>query len=339
MTKTVCETQGVKKSNYNSIDAFKFLCAFLVFAIHIQPFSPELFEHADYLNILSQKYICRLAVPFYFTASGFFLFKKTNISELDFSLVSKYCFRIMCLFGIWSIILCSGSVGHLWYLKSLIVATIIVGLLFKYKVKLKYVAVISVVLYIIGLMGDSYYQVIKTAGENNFLGFMVSQYDVLFGKTRNGLFMGVIFVLIGAAFSQNKICLKPIHAVLGFFISMCLLLAEVYVVHHYKLSKSTNMYIFLVPATIYIFDILLKIKLKDRKMYPQLRVVGTLIYYSHLFVYAFVKQAFVNIKSYCNVDCFKFIFIVTLVCVVIFAVVIERLSQKEKLKFLKYLYK
>lgn len=328
-----------KKSNYNSIDLFKFLCAFLVFAIHIQPFPAEAIAYAGYLNILTQKYICRLAVPFYFTASGFFLFRKTNTDKIDFSVIKNYCFKILCLYGIWSIISYSMSTGHLWYLKALVVATLIVGLLIKYRVKFKYITIFAVVLYIIGLSGDSYYQIIKSIGENNFLGFLVEQYDALFENTRNGLFMGVIFVFIGAAFSQKKISIKTIYSVSGFLVSMVLLLAEVYLVEHYELSKDTNMYIFLVPATVFLFDLLLKIKLKDRKIYPQLRVIGMIIYYSHIMVREFVNHIFTNIEYYFRVDFSKFLFIITLFFVVILAVFVERISHKENFKWLQHIYK
>ena len=47
------------KSNYNSIDVFKFLAAIMVVAIHTNPF-----YHYPILNFIITS-LCRIAVPFF----------------------------------------------------------------------------------------------------------------------------------------------------------------------------------------------------------------------------------------------------------------------------------
>ena len=69
--------------NYNGVDLIKFICAFLVCMIHIPPLptqtEDEVFLNKDIfgmINTLIQGGVCRIAVPFFFVAAGFFLFKK-----------------------------------------------------------------------------------------------------------------------------------------------------------------------------------------------------------------------------------------------------------------------
>lgn len=65
---------------FNGIDIVKFICAFLVCIIHIPPFKIDLFGFNNF-NFWLQNYLCRIAVPFYFTASGFLLFRKTEFNS------------------------------------------------------------------------------------------------------------------------------------------------------------------------------------------------------------------------------------------------------------------
>ena len=87
---------GITKENknYNALDLVKFILAFFVVAIHIDPFSPEVYEEAEFLNYYSQQLVCRLAVPFYFAVSGFLVFAKIDIKNPDSSYIKKYCFKI-----------------------------------------------------------------------------------------------------------------------------------------------------------------------------------------------------------------------------------------------------
>lgn len=67
--------------NYNGIDLIKFLCAFLVFIIHVPPFQGELSAFGESANFWLQHFACRLAVPFYFVSSGFFFLRKCHFTK------------------------------------------------------------------------------------------------------------------------------------------------------------------------------------------------------------------------------------------------------------------
>lgn len=67
-------------SHYNGIDICKFICSILVVAIHIPvvnaPMTVELSNVSVFVNTVLQQAMCRIAVPFFFVCSGFFLYKK-----------------------------------------------------------------------------------------------------------------------------------------------------------------------------------------------------------------------------------------------------------------------
>ena len=94
-TKTRLSTFSAHHSeNYNAIDLVKFLCAIMVFTIHFPPFAVENSTAKQMLNFLLQNCLCRLAVPFYFIVSGFFLFRKMSFDNLNFKTIKNYCFKM-----------------------------------------------------------------------------------------------------------------------------------------------------------------------------------------------------------------------------------------------------
>lgn len=323
---------------FNGIDLIKFFCAFLVFIIHIPPFLNDSFPYANRVNFGLQNCICRIAVPFYFASSGFLLFRKINLQNMDTDRIRKYCFKILRLLGTWTFLLFIGSNVQLWYLGALVVAVIFLSLLLKYHIKLRYIILLSIILYIIGLLGDSYYGVIEPLKNIKIFDYIISGYDYLFSTTRNGVFMGLIFILIGVLYAHKKIVLTLKTAFIGFIISMLLLTAEVFVIKSFSNPKDFNMYVFLIPATFFLFHIATHINLKNRAIYGKLRVIGMLIFYSHIFIMEITKLLFKIISRLFGINLSNFKFIVTLILVTAFAILVEQLSHKDKFKWLTYLY-
>lgn len=66
----------MKKSNYVVLDYFRIFAAILVVMIHIPPFKSFEIDGTVYTNIdfFISHVLARIAVPFFFIASGFFLF-------------------------------------------------------------------------------------------------------------------------------------------------------------------------------------------------------------------------------------------------------------------------
>ena len=141
------------KIHFPAIDIVRFLCAFLVVAIHTAPFSSY---HQTISNGFNN-FLCRVAVPFYFGATGFFLCEKYKNSEFKFSYILPYLKKILIIYIAWTILylskiilmirtfeggitagimerikltVFSGSIVHLWYFTALLFAVSFLAFLF-----------------------------------------------------------------------------------------------------------------------------------------------------------------------------------------------------------------
>ena len=166
------------------------------------------FYTADSLYVTILNTVSPLGVPLFFAVSGFLFFQKDrNGFELK-----HYVIRLTKLYGIWTIIylplilwemvksgsndtgllirrlVFDGSYYHLWFLPALIVAITIVYFLSK-KVTDKVILIVAILLYVVGTLVDSY----------SFLSplFVWKGYKAFFITTRNGVFFGTLFVLLG----------------------------------------------------------------------------------------------------------------------------------------------
>lgn len=95
------------KKRYCGIDIFKIVCAFLVVTIHISPW--EMFGEIIHFYMVD---VCaRIAVPFFFASTGFFLFAKISFREgrIEKTKENRYVLlaflkRIVILYMLWSMI-------------------------------------------------------------------------------------------------------------------------------------------------------------------------------------------------------------------------------------------
>ena len=325
------------KKNYNGIDLIKFLCAILVFIIHIPPFQGEVSEFAKNVNFGLQHIACRVAVPFFFVSSGFFLFKKMPLYELDKDIIKAYCYKLLRLLGVWHVLLFVGGMGHLWYLGATVIAIILLSLCFHFRIKLGYIYVIACVLYLIGLFGDSYYGIIAPLQRIAIFNLLFKGYKLAFSTTRNGVFMGFIFVLMGATFSNRKIILRTRTALIGFVASMLCLFAEVFLLKYNDIPIDYNMYVFLLPATFFLFSFAISIELKDRPIYKHLRNIGMIVYFSHLLVNTVISPALSVVEKYCCIAIKQYQFVLSLLFTLLFAIFTEWLSHKNRFKWVNWL--
>ena len=325
------------KKNYNGIDLIKFVCAILVFIIHIPPFQGEVSEFTKYGNFGLQHFVCRVAVPFYFVSSGFFLFKKMPLYELDKEIIKVYCYKILRLLGIWHVLLFAGGSGHLWYLGASVIAIILLSLCFHFRIKTGYIYAIACVLYLIGLLGDSYFGIIAPLQNIAIFNLLFKAYRLAFSTTRNGVFMGFIFVLMGATFSKRKVILKTRTALMGFVVSMICLFAEIFLLKYNDIPIEYNMYVFLLPATFFLFSFAASIELKDSSIYKHLRNIGMIIYFSHLLVNKFTSLAVSVVDKYCSIGLVRYQFVLSLSFTLLIAIFIDWLSYKDRFKWVNWI--
>lgn len=322
--------------NYNGIDLIKFLCAILVFILHIPPFQGEVSGVAVYVNLGLQHFVCRIAVPFYFVSSGFFLFKKMPLYELDKDIIKAYCFKILRLLGIWHVLLFDGGTKHLWYLGATVIAVILLSLCLHFHIRLGHIYIIAGVLYVIGLLGDSYYGILAPL-ENIALFQLVSKgYMRAFSTTRNGVFMGFIFVLMGATFSNSGIKLKTRPSLIGLAVSMLCLLVEAFLLKSNNISIEYNMYVFLLPATFFLFSFASTVQLKDRAIYKHLRSIGMIIYFTHIIVNKFASLAVSVVDKKFGIELANYQFILSLLFTLLIAMFIDWLSCKDRFKWINW---
>ena len=136
----------MKLENKPAVDIFKMVCAVLVMMIHTKPFENDFWIDA------AIGMITRFAVPFFFTISGYFLFRKVQLDpSKKRSIVAGYLLRLIRFYIIWFIVfrlvdgVLSGSfhsikyyIRHffftldgsaLWFVNALIWAVLIVSVL------------------------------------------------------------------------------------------------------------------------------------------------------------------------------------------------------------------
>lgn len=321
---------------YNGIDLIKFICAILVLMIHIPPFLGDISETQQWVNFILQHIICRVAVPFYFISSGFFLFRKMPLYRLDKEIIKTYCFKILRLLGTWHVLLFAGATGHLWYLGATVISIILLSLCFHFRIKMCYIYVIACALYVIGLLGDSYYGIIAPLENIRIFGWIFEKYRSLFDTTRNGVFMGFVFVLMGAVFSNCKIVLRTRTALIGFAVSMLCLVAEGLLLDHHDIPNEYNMYVFLLPAAFCLFSFAASLNLKNRHVYRHLRNVGMLIYFTHLLVGNFTILARDNLSEFCGIDLTQYLFAASLLFTLLFSLLVDWLSNKDRFKWIHW---
>lgn len=330
-------TENSKQKTYYGIDLIKFICSLLVVTIHV----PALLSFNKWLNYGVQNYLARLAVPFFFTASGFFLFRKTEPDRFSLDPSFRFAKKILRLYGTWIALLFVGGAEHLWYLVAVVVAVLLVSFLLYIKMPKKYILLLSAVLYVIGLLGGSYRGLAAPLDKIRPLHILFTVYSEFFKTTKNGVFMGMLFVSIGMLFAYVPIKMKKRYAVGGFVLSMLFLLGEVAALEWFGLSYGHNMFVFLVPAVFFLFYIASHLQLKPRKIYGTLRIVSILTYYSHMFVYYFVSHTLtfaLNAGLPKALDNSLVRYGATVVLTIALSLLIYRLSQKKHLHWLKWLY-
>ncbi len=283
-----------QRKEYTGIDCFRVIAAFLVIAIHTSPLA-GLGETADFILT---RVIARVAVPFFFMASGFFLLSDMENGGKQLGKLIAFIKKTAIIYGIamlfylplnvytgavkeWGYlpsllkdIAFDGTFYHLWYLPAAIMGAFIASLLLK-KLKAGQAFIISLFLYIVGLFGDSYY------GISENVSFVKAVYSGLFSfsdYTRNGIFFAPVFFLLGSLLAR-QVKRMPLKAGLtGLAVSVILMLAEGLLLHRFKLQRHDSMYFMLLPCMFFLFQSLLLWKGKSLKA---LRNLSLLIYLVH----------------------------------------------------------
>ena len=251
-----------------SVDIFRLLAIIAVISLHTTPFKVESAVNTDlfeYLSVLINQ-LSRFAVPFFFIISGYFYSVKLNNGTDPLSAANKMGYRILTLFLFWCFVyllpynisaiyehgilgpikvsywsinhliahpiklVMQGTKIHLWFMISLLFSLYICSF-FIYKKWIKSLIIISIVLYVIGVLAKSYI-------------------DTPFGldigfNTRNGPFFGTLFFTTGYIISTLKSNSKWL--LYGFFIFLLgtsIHFCEIYTINQYFHTSLYQDYVF-----------------------------------------------------------------------------------------------
>jgi len=280
---------------YGGIDCFRLIAALLIVGIHTYPLASVNEE----LNFGIINIFARIAVPFFLMITGYFVlpqcfYRKDNSSKplintikktgliyvgatllyLPISISAGYYSTGNILATIVKNILFDGTMYHLWYLPALIIGVFLLYILSR-RFSLNMIFGVTIVLFVFGLLGDSYY------GITSKIPFLKAVYDMgfnIFSYTRNGLFYAPVFLAMGAVIAKNEHSFTKRINLIGFIISMILMLAEGFTLRYFNYQRHNSMYLSLIPCMFFLFLLLLDSK---RKASPILRDISMWIYILH----------------------------------------------------------
>ena len=322
--------------NYNGIDLLKLICSFLICIIHIDPFPVN--ERTFPIIFYLQQCICRIAVPFYFSVTGFLLFRTAYASSFE-SKAKEFIFRILRLYGLWLILLFWGSTIQLWYLPASVVAVMLLYVCYRLRLKQKTIGILALLLFLFGLLGGCYGFLLKYIKKVFVIYYPVKAYVAFFETTRNGIFFGFPFVFLGAALASWKKEMKLQTAVAGLIASLALMVLEVSFLKKFSGSLNYEYYISLLPAAYFLLQLARGIRLKDKPVFKKLRTISFLVYCTHLFVSRTAYMALSFFKKFTGINLLSFHFLITIILVFGISALIVQLSQKPRFKWLRWLYR
>ena len=203
-----------QKTYFDFVNVTKLLLAISIVAIHSALVSKYAYSMA---------LICRLGVPYFFVASGFFLQKKSKSGHTS-DAAKGYLKRLFLPYAVFSVIwileltidyylegLSLGESvlriiqflvfcpnGGLWYVWASMIGVLLLYP-FMQRRKLLHGLPIGVALFAIGLLANNYYFL---AEQSTWLKPVVDRYLEICIASNNGLFVGFVFLLIGMLISE-----------------------------------------------------------------------------------------------------------------------------------------
>ena len=252
---------------YKGIEIFRVVAAFLVVAIHTSPLA----GYSGTADFVFTRVIARVAVPFFFMVTGYFVLskgtgvrrflKKTAIiyaaSAALYLPINVYAghLRGWGLLDLVQQVLFEGTFYHLWYLPAALLGAWLTSLLMR-RTSRGVCAAIVTALYVLGLLGDSYWGLIEGVPG------VSSAYNALFalmGYTRNGLFFAPMFMFLGAEMRMAKRRGVGFEAA-GLVLSFALMLAEALNARAQGWQRHDSMYVLLPFVMYFLFALLSRVK-------------------------------------------------------------------------------
>ena len=294
------------KKTYSAVDLLKFVFCIFIIALHTHAMS----VFSESVEFYSTRILFRLAVPYFFVTSGFFLRRKYRQVENQeyrgvlFGYVKRLLYPYVIFSVIWMIqywtdemLLGHGRIGILkriiqyavfypkgaiWFVQALIVSAFLTFVFVKKKNGINLCIAVGVILYSFALLCNNYY----FAAEGTMLSGIIDKYMAYCISARNGLFVGLIFFSIGMK-CYDILHDRRINRLLLYILtasSFVVYVAEVFVLRRLGLNfiDDGSLYIsqlFLTPCLL-LCSVSINIGLPD-KASILLRNLSTGMYYLH----------------------------------------------------------
>ncbi|WP_455501829.1 acyltransferase family protein [Gemmiger sp.] len=276
---------------YPAIDRCRIVMAFLVMAIHYHPFT-GVNPAVDYF---SAQYLARLAVPFFFCCNGYFLYHAAKSEGQLSSKIFGSFRKALRMYIFWTIvyfpiilymvikqirkqhvspvkpifrtlrdIVLVGSYNHLWYLLGLSVALLILWIVrVRCRMRWTHIDLLACVLYFLGSMYDAYRYAIRgwSIWQIPVLKLLLKLYHVTFAQTRNGIFFGFPFLVLGILIARKNTYRPRRFYLTAFLITLAVGACEtslLWRIRAFSPKAGQNMCLFLLPATYFLFCLLVQ---------------------------------------------------------------------------------
>ncbi len=214
-----------------------------------------------------------------------------------------------------------------WFIMASIIATVIVYLLSQ-KVNSYVLLSITGALNLLCCLTSNYRGIYVFDKLNQII-------SPIIGNIRNNFVVALFWISLGMVFALKKVAIRKKTAIVGLVISAVLLFAESKLTEKFlDASGHSDCYFLLIPICFFIFALLLcytDIKLKHAKFF---RKSSTLIYVMHYAIIICLEKFTPYFGNLQYVIKFFAASILALIC----SVIIIRLSNNSKLKFIRYLY-
>lgn len=333
-----------KKLNYENLDVARYLCAIVVIILHVRPFV----DISTPWDIAFTNIVSRICVPLFFITTGYFVAKKETNNP---NYIKTYLRSMLPIYFVWSLLYIpfgldyiqelevplyqypfaliiaffyTGMYYHLWYFPALLVSLYCIRL-WKAHFSMKWLFYISFVLLCLGAT-ETYYGLLPSAIQS----LLTDYYFNIFYTTRNFLFFGLFYVVMGYVIGQKKDAYVS-YSFLKFLICTLLLIGEVILLQTTQRLDS-NILIFCVPLVYYLFNTLLYSSkmLRIRIRYP-LRELYKYYYFLHPIIIFLVPY----LASLLNSNFFFNHKLIELALVLLFTHLISILILEIKKKFPK----
>lgn len=273
-----------------NLDTYRIIAALLIIGIHTYPFT----SISKNLDFIFTHVIFRIAVPFFLMLTGYFVLptiikdkeklKKYTKKILKIYIISIIIYIPINIYGgllkeiniieIFKMIFINGTMYHLWYFPGLIMGIWLTYYIIK-KTNKKNTLLILILLYIIGLLGDSYYELTE---QIHFLKNIYKIIFIIFDYTRNGIFYVPIFLYLGYITKEKTNTTKIKNNIILTIIFLILMILEGITLYYFEIQKHDSMYAFL-PLLMY--NLFLTITYKNNTQNKKLRNISTIIYIIH----------------------------------------------------------